>query len=125
MAAMLRVNRVLSHVDISSNSLGEEGGVVLRDALEENDQVTHAGMIPARGGGIIILSRSRAVSGFVVGLIHVWRERPKMIDVDHIEQLARGGGGRGAARRFRGKRPGECVSVCESESVSVSVSVSV
>ncbi|KAJ1488473.1 flagellar associated protein [Baffinella frigidus] len=39
MAAMLRVNRVLTHVDISSNSLGEEGGVVLRDALEENDQV--------------------------------------------------------------------------------------
>mmetsp|Transcript_16188 Transcript_16188/g.25136 ORF Transcript_16188/g.25136 Transcript_16188/m.25136 type:complete len:90 (-) Transcript_16188:252-521(-) len=33
---MLRVNSTLNNVDMSSNALGAEGGVVLRDALEEN-----------------------------------------------------------------------------------------
>uniref|UniRef100_A0A6T8GLA2 Uncharacterized protein n=1 Tax=Hemiselmis andersenii TaxID=464988 RepID=A0A6T8GLA2_HEMAN len=39
-AAMLRVNTHLRVVDLSSNSLGAEGGVVLRDSLEENVHVT-------------------------------------------------------------------------------------
>mmetsp|Transcript_13567 Transcript_13567/g.33266 ORF Transcript_13567/g.33266 Transcript_13567/m.33266 type:complete len:419 (+) Transcript_13567:82-1338(+) len=39
-AAMLRVNTHLCAVDLSSNSLGAEGGVVLRDSVEENSSIT-------------------------------------------------------------------------------------
>jgi hypothetical protein len=39
-AAMLRVNTHLRSIDMSSNSLEAEGGVVLRDSLEENSTVT-------------------------------------------------------------------------------------
>ena len=40
LAAMLRVNKTLHNLDISSNSLGAEAGVVMRDALEENQSMT-------------------------------------------------------------------------------------
>jgi Ran GTPase-activating protein (RanGAP) involved in mRNA processing and transport len=40
LAAMFRVNSTLDSMDITSNSLGSEAGVVLRDALEENMSLT-------------------------------------------------------------------------------------
>jgi Ran GTPase-activating protein (RanGAP) involved in mRNA processing and transport len=40
LAAMLRVNKTLHNLDISSNSLGPEAGGVMRDALEENKSLT-------------------------------------------------------------------------------------
>lgn len=39
LAALLRVNTSLRALDISSNSLGAEAGVVMRDALEENKAI--------------------------------------------------------------------------------------
>jgi len=40
LAAMLRVNSTINKMDVSSNSLGTEAGVVMRDALEENKSLT-------------------------------------------------------------------------------------